>query len=104
MINERPQEAELEPVPTLSEKLASPAFLYAGMILLFLIEDIVMICVTPMEMLVRLFCVLSLAILPLVTLSFIKMGIDCCGKRCTSSCCTRFHEITERLIFNVIIA
>jgi hypothetical protein len=104
MINERPREAEPEPVPTLTEKLANPVVLFMGMMLLYIIEDIVSACVYPMDMLWRLFCVLSLAILPLSTLLLIKMGIDCCGKRCTSSCCKKFHEITERLFFTVIIA
>ena len=71
MINERPREAEPEPVPTLTEKLANPAFLFMGMMLLYIIEDIVSACVYPMDMLWRLFCVLSLAILPLSTLLLI---------------------------------
>ena len=103
MINERPQEAELEQVLTRTEKLANPAFVYLGVFLFFVVLSVVAVCVFPVAMLRRLWVVLFFVSLPISILGWTLLIKDCCRNRCTSLCWTRFYKNCERLFILLLV-
>ena len=77
-------------------KLALGYYSYLAQLGFFLVTWIATFCVFSLVLVVRMCWLLVLVLLPITIFGFILITKDCCGRRCTSSCCKRFYETTER--------